>query len=465
MNRFVHFMGYLALALLGGQAALAVTPQEADRLGKDLTAFGAEKAGNADGTIPAWQGGDTPLPGWEWGKYRGDYWKYKDDKPLFSIDASNVDKYAARLTDAQITALKTVKGYRMDIYPTHRTCAITPSYAERSKENATEAKIAPDGWKLEHARAGGVPFPIPKSGIEAMYNIKMRPAGTGAYYDDGTSVISPRAGSSDFTWYQWHLEQFWPSKNPDKASVESDNGVDFFVYYAYSKPAALAGQGFVGTIGMNTDPEEYYYFPGQRRVRRLPSYVFDTPLIGFENQYLVDEETGIWMTLDRYDYKLLGKKEMYVGADAFGMWNYKADPKVVFDKTYINPAYRHYELRRVWVIDAHLKPGYRHLAPHRTYYADEDSWNMVELTDYDKDEKVWKDVAMFEIPTWEVGGLCTALSTEMWDLQAGRYVVDWMSIGGGKDIRWVKEGDPDAKADWMKPGHYTPETLRSLSER
>jgi hypothetical protein len=156
---------------------------------------------------------------------------------------------------------------------------------------------------------------------------------------------------------------------------------------------------------------------------------------------------------------------MYIGANVFGMWDYKADPKVVFEKTYINPAYRRYELHRVWVVDAHLKPGFRHLAPHRTYYIDEDSWNMAEMTDYDKTDKVWKDVAQFPIPAWEVGGLCTGISTHMWDLQAGRYVTDWMSIGGGRDIKWVKEGDPEAKAPWMKPDHYTPETLRALSER
>jgi hypothetical protein len=426
MKRLAHLICCLATVLIAARASGAVTPEEADHLGKDLTAFGAEKAANADGTIPAWEGGDTPLPGWEWGKVRKDYWKFKDEKPLFSIDASNVDKYAAQLTDGQITALKAVKGYRMDVYPTHRTCAITPTYAERTKANATEAKLAKDGWSLEHARAGG---------------------------------------TNDFTWYQWYLEQYWPSKRSDKPSVESDGGVDFFVYYAYSKPAGLAGQGFVGTIGMNKDPEQYYYFPGQRRVRRLPTYTFDTPLIGFENQYLVDEQTGIWMTLDRYDFKLVGKKEMYVPANMFGMWDYKADPKVVFDKTYINPAYRRYERRRVWVVDGHLKPGFRHLAPHRTYYIDEDSWNMVQLTDYDKNDKVWKDVSQFPIPAWEVGGLCTAISTNMWDLQGGRYVTDWMSIGGGRDIKWVKEGDPEANAPWMKPDHYTPETLRALSER
>jgi Protein of unknown function (DUF1329) len=454
-----------AAVLIATRAPAAVTAQEADHLGKDLTAVGAEKAGNADGTIPAFEGANTPLPGWEWGKLRSQYSKFKDEKPLFSIDASNVDKYASQLPDGQITALKTVKGYRMDVYPSHRTCGITPVHAERTKANATEARIGPDGWSLEHARTAGVPFPIPKSGVEVMYNVRMRPADVGVIYHDGTSVISPRSGTHEFTWYQWILYFYYPFQRPEKPSVEADGNVEFFVYYNFSKPPALAGQGFVATNWMNKDPESYYYFPGQRRVRRLPSYIFDTPLIGYENQYMIDEQIMLWSTLDRFDYKLLGKKEMYVGYNQFKTYDYSADPKVIFQESYVNPDYRRYELHRVWVVDARIKPRYRHLAQHRIYYVDEDSWGAVALTDYDKDEKVWKNVESFLIPAWEIGGTCVYSPTEMWDLQNGRYVFDYMSIGGGKDIKWIKETDPEAKQAWLKSDFYTPETLRALSER
>ena len=139
MKRLAYLSLCVVATLISGRAWAAVTPQEADKLGKELTAFGAEKAGNADGTIPAYEGAEAPLPGWEWGKVRREYWKHKDEKPLFSIDASNVDKYKDRLDDGQITALKTVKGYRMDVYPTHRNCGITKEWAVRTKANATEA--------------------------------------------------------------------------------------------------------------------------------------------------------------------------------------------------------------------------------------------------------------------------------------------------------------------------------------
>jgi hypothetical protein len=453
------------LTMASLSAIAAVTPQEADKLGKELTAIGAEKAGNADGSISAYEGNDTPLAGWEWGKNRFDYWKYKGDKPLFSIDGSNVDKYAAHLTDSQIQALKTIKGYRMDVYPTRRTCAVPALLAERTKANAAEAKIGADGWSLEHAKTAGVPFPIPKTGVEVMYNARVRPQSIGVTWNDGTSIISPRAGSDEFTHYQWLQYFYYPTQNAAKASMEADGNVEVYGFYIFSKPPGLAGQGLVTTAYMNRDPEQSYYFPGQRRVRRLPTYVFDTPFIGYENQYLIDEQLMQWSTLDRFEYKLVGKKEIYVPVNGFRMFEYKADPKTVFEKTFINPDFRRYELRRVWVVDATIKPSYRHLAPHRIYYIDEDSWNIVTSTDFDHDGKVWKLLEGFQVPAWEIGGICVHAPTEMWDLQNGRYVVDWMSIGGGKDVKWIKEGDPEAKAPWVKPDFYTPETLRSLSER
>ena len=60
------FKKSLAALCLGGfvasSALAAVAPEEAARLGKDLTPMGAEAAGNADGSIPAWNPAGTPIP-------------------------------------------------------------------------------------------------------------------------------------------------------------------------------------------------------------------------------------------------------------------------------------------------------------------------------------------------------------------------------------------------------------------
>ena len=47
----------MALSVLAANVMAAVSPEEAAKLGTSLTPVGAEKAGNADGSIPAWTGG------------------------------------------------------------------------------------------------------------------------------------------------------------------------------------------------------------------------------------------------------------------------------------------------------------------------------------------------------------------------------------------------------------------------
>jgi Protein of unknown function (DUF1329) len=462
-GRPVVLISFAALAC--GATMAAVTPEQADRLGKDLTPIGAERAGNRDGTIPAYEGGEAPLPGWSWGKVRSRYSKFKDEQPLFSIDASSVDRYAGHLTEAQITALKTVPGYRMDVYPSHRTCNIDATYAERTRQNATDARIGADGWSLEHAKTAGVPFPIPQSGVEALYNSRMRPQGIGYRLTDGTTMISPRPGSREFTSYAWSLEVFLPSHRAAKASVESDGAVDFYLHYAYAEPAAMRGQAFIGISFENKDPESYYYFPGQRRVRRLPNYVFDAPVVGYENQYLNDEQLMLWSTLDRFEYRLVGKQEIYVQNNSLKMHDFDAKREDVFGKAFVNPAYRRFELHRVWVVDARLKPAFKHLVPHRVYYLDEDSWSIAAVTEYDQDGKVWKLMESSQIPIWELGGSCGYVAYTIWDLKGGRYVADFSVIGTGTDVKWIRPDDPDASQPQFKADFYTPETLRAISER
>ena len=190
--------GGLALALavlyaLPGGAA--VSEQEAAQLGKTLTPVGAEKAANKDGTIPEWTGGVTTMPaGWKAGQKRID--PFADDKPLFAIDAANVDKYKDKLSDGQIALVKQLKGYRMDVYPTRRSCGFPDFVYERTKTDAREAKLAANGWGLEKGIGAAVLFPIPKTGAEAVWNHKVRYMGEGRieYY---STIFSNKGG--DFT--------------------------------------------------------------------------------------------------------------------------------------------------------------------------------------------------------------------------------------------------------------------------
>ncbi len=439
------------LLLVAGEAAGA----------EDLTPVGAERGASKDGGVPAFAGKQSPEAGWEWGKVRADYWKHKNEKPLYSIDAANVDKYADKLSPGQVALIKQKKGYRMDVYPSHRECQLPDVAEQNSKANLAAAKLNSTGEALASAVLPGVAFPQPKSGVEAILNYEMRYRGEGIEWAQTVTSVSPRPGGSEWIDATGPQTYFFPSAKLGKSSPQDVNQLSAAVYFQMNSPAALAGQAFVQRQYYDKDSETYYYFPGQRRVRRMPAYTHDAPLIGFENQYLIDEANMINGSLDRFNWKLVGKKDMIVPYNAFGMYKYKSNLHDVATPDGINAANRRYETHRVWVVEATVKPSARHVASKKTFYLDEDSWLALVGEDYDAQGKLWKVRESYPIPVWELGGTCDNQPLAQYDLINGRYVFDASSIGQGKDIRYYeKASDPRFKTDF-----YSAESLRSVSER
>jgi hypothetical protein len=449
------------LVAIGGMA-LAASPQDADRLGKDLTPAGAEKAGNKEGTIPEWSGKDVPLPGWSFGKYRGDFWQYKDEKPLFVIDASNVDKYADKLSKGQAQFIKQTEGYKMEVYPTHRNAGYPDWVLENVKKNATGAKLSPDGDSLLEASLPGIPFPIPQKGEEVMWNYMTCYTGVGIIWPETYTVASPSPGSSE--WIETHGPQIlyfpWGAKGSNSPS--SPGQVLFSIYFAYDAPPALAGQAVMQSYYFNNKPcETFYYFPGQRRVRRMPAYAYDAPQIGFENQYTLDQPWLFIGNLDRFDWKITGKKELYVPYNCFGMFNFNQKLHEVLLPKFLNSANRRYELHRVWVIEATVKQGMRHTAPKKIFYVDEDSWLVLVGEDYDAHGGLWKMREGYPIPAWELGGTFELKPFVQYDLLNGRYVQDQTVFSVGKDMQWL----PETNDPRFKSSYFTGEKLRAICER
>jgi len=463
----MHLISKVALAtaavltMVGG--ALATGSQGTGPPGQDLTVVGAERAGNKDGTIPTWEDKkDEPLPGWSYGKYRGDFWKYKDERALFSIDASNVDKYADKLSPGQVQFIKQTKDYRMDIYPTRRNAAYPDWINENTKKNAAgAAKLSADLTTLEDAALPGIPFPNPKNGAEAIWNNLLRYEGIGIEWPRTLTAVSPRSGSSDWLEPAGPQVCYWPWAKKGTTRPSEVGREYMYLYFSYDTPAALAGQGVFQIYPFGKVPETFFYFPGQRRVRRLPTYAYDAPQIGFENQYPIDTVWVIMPPIDRFDWKLLGKKEMYIPYNTFGMYDFNARLHDTLWPKFLNPAVRRYELHRVWVVEATLKKGMRHTAPRRTFYLDEDTWLALVGEDYDASGALWKLREGFPIPVWELEGVMDHKAYVHYDLANGRYIQDQGTIGTGKDIHWFQEiNDPRFRADF-----YTSENLRAISER
>jgi hypothetical protein len=454
--RLCHTVAAIAAAL----AALPALAQGAGELGKSLTPVGAERAGNKDGSIPAWVP-EKQDSGWSFGKLRLEHWKHKADKPLYSIDAGNVDKHADKLSPAQVAMVKQTKGYRMDVYPTRRSCGVPDFVAENTKKNVGFAKLAANGWALQDAWLPGAPFAQPANGTEAMWNMAMRYRGVAVEFKNGSTLVSPRRGSTEWIRYGFEQIMFVPSAVTGSRKLSEAGNTRVHTWFTYTSPVALAGQA-----GMFTDfvdqagTDAHYYFPGQRRVRRLPSYAYDAPQVGFENQYAMDEVQVFQGALDRFDWKLVGKREMLVPYNAFGAYEFSGSMADIAQPDFINPKNRRYELHRVWVVEATVKAGVRHLAPKRTYYLDEDSWNAVLAEDYDAQGKLWKMREGYLIPVYETGS-CDVAAFSQYNLVDGRYLFDFHAAGTGTDVRWHAE----PTGPRMRSAYYTPDNLRAISER
>ena len=434
--------------------------RDAARLGKELTAVGAEPGASKDGAIPAYAGGDALTPGWSAGKPRADFFKYRADKPLYAIDAGNVDKHADKLSPGQVALVKQLKGYRMDVYPSRRSCANPDFVAENTRKNVSAAKLGADGWSLKDAVLPGIPFPMPANGAEAMWNYKLKYAGIGYEWPLNYVALSPRAGSGDWIKAGATQTYYYPWGKKGSTPLANLPPVEYYTYFAYESPTALAGQALSIVSYTDKPSDTFYYFPGQRRVRRMPTYAYDAPQIGFENQYTMDEPRMFNGSMDRFEWKLAGKKELIVGYNAFGMYDPQAKLDAVLKPDMPANEARRYELHRVWVVEATVKPGVRHVAPKRTFYLDEDSWSVVVAEDYDAQGKLWKLRESFVIPVAETGS-CDNPAFVQHNLIDGRYVFDQSPMGTGKDMRWLVE----SKEPKFSEGFYTADNLRAISER
>jgi hypothetical protein len=438
----------IALALAAAHAYCA-TEQEAARLGRELTPVGAEKAGNKEGTIPEWTGGDMKAPaGWKPGQVRPD--PNAADKPLFSIDASNVDKYKDKLSEGQIALIKTLKGYRMDVYPTRRACGYPDFVYERTKANATSAKLAANGYDIGSAAAAGLPFPIPKSGIEAMWNHKLRWIGEGRIERYATIFSQPKGG--DFVPLvqdQWTLT---PNGNPKAKTISEAEGIEYKLMNEVVSPAARVGELILIHYFLDRPNDAWLYFPGQRRVRRSPTFAYDNPVPGYENLLMVDQYPMFSGQLDRYDWKLVGKQELYIPYNTYRFNDTSRKFKDVFGPEYANRDLIRYELHRVWKIEATLKSGMRHLFPKRTFYLDEDTWMNVVQDLYDAQGKIWRLMESYPYTAWELPA-CVYQGYISYDLNVGRYMADNMPQEGKVDWLAGREGRIDPKkfdADEMR---------------
>ncbi len=396
-----------------------LSPEEIAKLGKELTPMGAEQAGNADGTIPEWTGGLTEFPaGYTPGKHYVD--PYAGDAAKFTITAANMSSYADKLTPGQQALLKAYPDtYEMNVYPTHRSAAYPQRIYDKTIENAKTAELAPGGNGITGA-INGIPFPIPKNGQEVIWNHLVRYRADSAARDIGQAA--PTRGGS-YTLVQFHDEFYMQYSMEGMTEADLNNRIFFFKQEVMA-PARLAGGILLVAETMDQVKEHrnaWLYNPGQRRVRRAPNVAYDNPGTAADAMRTSDQLDMYNGAIDRYDWKLVGKKEIYVPYNSYKLQDPSVKFKEILTPLHINQDLVRYELHRVWVVDATLKEGARHIYKRRTFYLDEDSWQIVVVDCYDQRDQLWRVSEGHAMSYYNVPALWTSLEVHT-DLQAGRYL-------------------------------------------
>ncbi len=396
----------------------AVSPEEIARLGQDLTPLGAEKAGNADGTIPPWEGGLTAPPkGYERGMHHPD--PFGRDSVLFTITAQNMAEHLDKLSPGLQAMLRAYPSFRINVYPTRRSASSPQRIYEATKRVAATAKLV-DGGNGVTGTAVGIPFPLPKSGLDVVWNHLLRYRGEIASRRISQAALT-RSGS--YTLVEFADEFNVRYSQSGITEEELDNKILLFKQEVLA-PARLAGGILLvhETLNQIEEPRQaWLYNPGQRRVRRAPNVAYDNPGTASDGLRTNDQFDMFNGAPDRYDWKLVGKKEMYVPYNSYKLHSDALTYEQILTPLHLNPEHLRYELHRVWVVEATLKPGARHIYKRRTLYVDEDSWQILLVDQYDNRDQLWRVSEGHPINYYEVPAFWTTLEVHT-DLQSGRYI-------------------------------------------
>ncbi|MDT4830976.1 hypothetical protein FQZ97_644630 [compost metagenome] len=448
------FGAAVALALSTGSVLAAVSAEDAAKLHSTLTPLGAEKAGNVAGTIPAWTGGITQAPaGYKSGQHRSD--PFAGDQPLFTITKANLEQYKDKLTTGQIALLNAYPdSFQMPVYPTRRSGSAPQWVYDNIFKNATSATLVEGGNGFVDA-FGGVPFPIPQSGVEALWNHIARYRGTFVVRRPAEAAVQRNGSFTPITTQYEMLSRYYQQGG----NYTGLNNTLFYYQTVTKSPARLAGNASLvrETLDQVAEPRQAWsYNPGQRRVRRAPLFAYDTPGSSSDGLRTIDDQDMFNGAPDRYDWALAGKREIYIPYNNYRISSPAVKYKDLIKPGHIDPQYTRYELHRVWVVEGKLKPGARHIYSKRTLYLDEDSWSAAVVDQYDGRGELWRVSMAYLSNFYELPTTFSALDVYH-DLQSRRYMVQLM------------ENEGPGSADFSQPApnddFFSPASLRARGVR
>jgi hypothetical protein len=376
-----------------GTSSAAVPEHQATRLQAELSPVGAERAqGRTEvGFIP--ESSDSSLGDFEdefeeivdpptrvgaWPD-PSDTAQLASEAPLFAISASTLNRYREHLTASHFALLQTNPNtYFMNVYPSRRTVRWPQAIERATVANATRCSL--EGTDTLVGCRLGFPFPLPQSGAEVIWNHKLRWRGDAMSRINNQLVVRPDGSHSITRLAEDFVFDYANLSNPGRLDREQ-RAIFRFVSEVLTPPriaghfvlmherAGIGGQGRVA----------WQLRPGEARQRRAPEAGFDQVYEGSDGLQVFDQIDVFNGSLERYDWTLVGKRDVFVPYNAVLLDGASSRPDEIVLATHLNPKFLRYELHRVWVVEAALRSGQRHAMLKRRFYVDEDSWMILSV--------------------------------------------------------------------------------------
>lgn len=452
----ISTFGMVVILSMGSvnSASAKGTPEEVAKLGNTLTCTGGEKAGTASG-VPEFTGKWLGTPsGIQYEPHKGQHPvdPYVSEKPIFIITAENQSKYAERLTDGQKAMFaKYPKTFQIPVYQGHRDFRYPDFVCSSAKKNAENATVNTDGLGISNAVKGALPFPLPKTGLELAFN-NLLPFRSSTEFTlrDSANVLP----DGSIVWGRAENRSMSLLNRPDEAGQPLVGGM------AQGMNITKLPEREKGGVSINMEPVDFgkdkrlgwSYDPGTRRVRQIPEYGFDQPLSGTGGKMTIDSDRLFNGSPERYNWKLVGKREIYVPANAYKVHAKGVKYVDLIKPNHANPSFMRYELRRVWMLEASLKEGYRHLFSKRVLFLDEDTGQALVSDYYDGRGQLWQHALVnhyyaFDANAWHAG------TSFYHDLNSGGYLA--YNLFQERDL------GPVLNKNDMTPAMFTPQAART----
>jgi hypothetical protein len=294
--------------------------------------------------------------------------------------------------------------------------------------NVSRAIPEPSGLRFGFTGAyGGYPFPIINTadpmigGAQVIWNHLIG-------WNDGFQEKATFAGGwvvtgNRVTLTFGSLNRFsCPFFDPN-GSPETYDGY-FSKLHNYAKtPASANGQEALVWTSSNVlrNPDiTWSVVNGQGRVRKAPDEAYDTPSASADGIGNYDDPSGFEGSPQKYDWNLLGKKEMLIPYNCNNMCLANASDLV--QPGFPNPDLVRWEKHRVWVVEATLHPGERNTTHRRMLYLNEDTYmcNLAEM--YDADNNMVKTVTAHNRVVPHLPGTCET-GYALWQFAQNAYTL------------------------------------------